>query len=582
MTFLVLASVANSQIDPSRLLRAAGDAPVVWFDPDDHSRGGAVCFSPLASVARLRRGERGDCLIVGRIRLDRRAELRSRLSVDLHDRAVPMTDADLCLHAWVKWGEEFVDHIHGDFAFAIYDGTRREFVCVRDRFGVRMLAWSLHGNACWIAGSLEKLHAVAAIDTGQLDATWISDFLRSGICQDASRSVYASISRLPPAHFLSIELQGPVTRRYWTLQVDGPLHLKTPSDYIEEFHLRLDLAMRDRLPSDRLGVMLSGGLDSSTLAAKALELGTPDLKVFARTWLVGGDVDPEAQASASVARHLGLDQTIIEAERLRFDVFWQSKLTAPPEPGLNVLKPLETQEDSKAMREQAMCWFYGEGPDNALTFEWQMHFQWMVRHRHWGGLADLAAKYLATKSLVDWKTSFQSRLGFGQLRRENDVFPEPDWVRGKGSAESGDSLFGWRPLAHRSFSNPMWSMMFEALDADGDTAGIEWRHPYMDLRVLEFLLATPPVPWARHKLLIRSAMKGRLPDETLRRAKTPLYRDDLGELLLLHLPALPKRGDVIEAFVDLTRLPTEPHSCADVYALTRIAILQHWLKVRHG
>ncbi|NBB23606.1 hypothetical protein GVM20_00520 [Porphyrobacter sp. SLTP] len=582
MAFLVLASAQAGQTDPSPLLRAAGGVPVVWFDPGDHSKGGAVCLSPLATTARLRRGDAGDCLIVGRVRLDRRKELCASLATDQGNQLARLPDAELCLLAYARWGERFVDYIHGDFAFVIYDDTTRELVCARDRFGVRMLAWCRRGEACWIAGSMQDLCAVAAPDAGELDSVWISNFLRSGLCEDPARSVYAGISRLPPAHLLSLGPNGLITERYWALEVAQPLHLKSRSDYIVEFHSRLDAAMRDRLPSGQLGIMLSGGLDSSTLAAKALELGAPGLKIVARTWLVGGEADPEAQASATVAAYLGIEQTVLDGTSMRIDPQWSARATAPPEPSLDVLTPPAYFADTQAMRAQAACWFYGEGPDNALTFEWQMHLKWLVRHRQWGRLPAVVVNYLATKPLADWTTSFQTRLGLCGHRHREGVWPEPNWVRCEGSPNPDNQACDWRPRAHRGLSSPLWQLMFERFDAEGERLGIEWRHPYMDLRVLEFLLATPPIPWARRKMLIRRAMEGKLPEEILRRPKTPLHRDDTAELLRRHLPAMPRPGDAIEDFVDLEKLPEDPASHPDIYALTRVAILHHWLRVQHG
>ncbi len=66
-----------------------------------------------------------------------------------------------------------------------------------------------------------------------------------------------------------------------------------------------------------------------------------------------------------------------------------------------------------------------------------------------------------------------------------------------------------------------------------------WRHPYLDLRVIGFLLSVPPVPWAREKLLMREAMRGRLPDAVLARRKTPLVGAPLADLVATHgLPTL--------------------------------------------
>ena len=112
-------------------------------------------------------------------------------------------------------------------------------------------------------------------------------------------------------------------------------------------------------------------------------------------------------------------------------------------------------------------------------------------------------------------------------------------------------------------------------------AGIDWRHPFLDLRVLEFMLHTPPIPWARRKRLIRQAMAKRLPRAILRRDKTPLHHDLTTELLRRNMPPMPRKGAKVEAFVAIERLPEDPASAEDPNALLRVAILDHWLN-SHG
>ena len=581
MAFLVLAAADRGRIDPEILARVNRAMPVTWFAPDDPGLGGVISLSPLATVSRLRRGDRVDCLVVGRIRLDRRDELRAKLMGQEGDDALCPSDADLCLAAYQRWGAGLVEHIHGDFAFVIYDNVTRELLCARDRFGIRMLAWRRDANSLWIAGSMQDLVATPGFHAGELDPVWISDFLREGVCNDPARSVYSAVHRLAPAHVLSVGPQGLTTKRYWSLAVGGPLQLASPAAYAEEFHARLDAAMRDRLPSDRVGLFMSGGLDSSTLAAKCVHLAGPELKVIARTWLIGGQSDPEAQASARVAEHLGLQQIIVNGDRLLFDSKWQEKPAGNPEPDLAVISPSSRLDDAKSMRSEAACWLYGEGPDNALTFEWQMHLHWLVRQGQWARLPSVLASYLVSKSLVEWRTTVLSRLKRKGMY-QNEVNQDHAWVRGDGSRIECGPINEWRPKAHANLSSALWPSLFEMLETEYAPLGIEWRYPFMDLRVMEFLLATPPIPWARRKRLIRVAMKGQLPAATLRRDKTPLHRDNLSKLLRKHLPAMPRSGDAVEQFVDIGRLPEDPPTHPDIYALTRVAILQHWLKPRHG
>src|SRR5262249_4393136 len=80
----------------------------------------------------------------------------------------------------------------------------------------------------------------------------------------------------------------------------------------------------------------------------------------------------------------------------------------------------------------------------------------------------------------------------------------------------------WRPRAMASFQSANWLSLFECLDPTFAGGSIEWRHPYLDLRMLQFMLRVPPLPLSRGKNIIRLAMRGKLPDEILYRPKTPL------------------------------------------------------------
>ena len=84
-----------------------------------------------------------------------------------------------------------------------------------------------------------------------LDDFWIADFLTSGVCIDADRTVYKGIKRLPPAHCLSATASGCAVRRYWQLGVEDPIHYPKRRQYIDHFEDVLTHAIKDRLPSGR-------------------------------------------------------------------------------------------------------------------------------------------------------------------------------------------------------------------------------------------------------------------------------------------------------------------------------------------
>jgi asparagine synthase (glutamine-hydrolysing) len=158
----------------------------------------------------------------------------------------------------------------------------------------------------------------------------------------------------------------------------------------------------------------------------------------------------------------------------------------------------------------------------------------------------------------------------------------PDFVERTGLRERVEAFQApaphghpWHPRAIGSFGTPVWQSLLGSLEADR-ALGVDWRHPYLDLRVLQFLLSVPPVPWARRKLVMREAMRGRLPREVLERRKTPLAANALHQALSgVDLPPLASSA-ALDPWLDPGRVPRRPHA-ADLEPAVAAHALDHWL-----
>ena len=541
----------------------------------------SICkVSPLAGQAELRTGDQGKLTFVGRVRLDRREELLAELQAQVSELKPDPGDAELVLLAYSVWGDNAIDHLHGDFAFAIYFAANGKLFCARDRVGVRTLAYLQHSGSWWVADSLAELLQVSKFSSQNYDPIWIADYLETGVSNDPARSVYADVKRLAPGHALTITEAGAEVQRYWRLELGDPLILCSPSLYLDRFEALLCASLRDRLPAGTVGIMLSGGLDSSTLAAMSAQLAGAD-RVTGLTMLVCPEQDPETASSAQVAAHLGIRHGQIDADQMLYDPRWYEAKANTAEPALACTTPRARNAVSHAMARDAAVWFYGEGPDNALTFEWRSYLRWLRQRGKWWQLLTSVATYVRTKSLREWRTTLAVWSG-----RKSTFWPEPDtpWVRRpeRQAEPSGTPDLTWRPLALANLRGPLWPAFLEELDAQYAAAGIDWRHPYLDLRLLEFMLHAPSIPWGRRKRLIRKAMAGRLPRAILRRDKTPLHHDLSTELLRRNMPPMPRKGAKVEAYVEIERLPEDAASAVDPNALLRVAILDHWLNAHGG
>ena len=199
--------------------------------------------------------------IVGRIRLDARELLTSRLRARLAEEGSLVSDARLCLHAYAAWGERCVDHLAGDFAFVLWDDARQRLFAVRDQLGKRVLFHARTGAMGMIGDSLDWIARQGPGRDG-LDDYWIADFLTLSWSREHHRTVYRDISRLAPAHLLLWSAAGIHVRRYWQLDVPEPLYLGKRGAYTERFRGLVSLAIADRLPTGRISIAMSSGLDS--------------------------------------------------------------------------------------------------------------------------------------------------------------------------------------------------------------------------------------------------------------------------------------------------------------------------------
>jgi hypothetical protein len=187
----------------------------------------------------------------------------------------------------------------------------------------------------------------------------------------------------------------------------------------------------------------------------------------------------------------------------------------------------------------------------------------------WGRISNWAnrARYVANYSKPAYpawlKGNFESRL---RLRERWSELRSPQ-----------APLHPIRPRAYASLQSPLWQSMFERLDPGVTRVSFEVRQPFVDIRMLRFLLAIPPLPWCRSKYLLRSAMRGSLPDAVLRRKKAtpdvrPLWRFLAN---FCQSPFLP--GEEIGEFIDLQRLPVLP-APEETEEILRVRILNHWLQ----
>lgn len=520
--------------------------------------------------------------VVGRIRLDRRADLIARLGA-AHD----ICTADLVGLAFERWGDDFVENIAGDFCFVALDTARHRIMATRDQLGVRALFYTRVGNIWLISDSLDWL-ARHTPHGQELDDYWIADFLTAGFSREFERTVYRDIKRLPPAHVLQLNREATSIRRYWKLDIAEPVHLESNRDYGDRFRALVRDAIADRMPNSRVGIAMSGGLDSTTLAALTVEQTQDTSRVVAECMHYERVMDiGEGHYAELAARHIGIDLRVRAVDDLVYDPSWRDRGIRPAEPTTSMLDAHHLRAIGQDRSKRAHVWFEGEGPDNALELERGPYLRWLLRQRALGRFGKACFQYASAKGLAGWRQTL------GRYLRRPLPSPQPSviplWLdrqfvedlklgqRIEDLGAGGDSSHPWHPVAVASFTSPVWQGYFATCDFEDSLAPVVHRHPYLDLRVVNFMLSVPPIPWGWKKYLIREAMRTRLPQEILDREKTPLsLHPDVIAARRERLPLLSSET-CLRRFVDVPSLPTVDEAPVKVLGLFAVHALDGWL-----
>jgi asparagine synthase (glutamine-hydrolysing) len=214
------------------------------------------------------------------------------------------SDTEVLPHLYEEFGDGMVQHLNGMFAFALWDSKQRRLLLARDRFGEKPLYWAVFDRTLLFASEPKVLLAHPAVKSSlNLEA------LRRYLSFDyvpAPLTIYQGIHKLPAAHTLTLEDGKIETRSYWCLSYKTKQ--PQPNEIEAAEHLRGLLAesVRMRLVSDvPLGVLLSGGVDSSTIAALAVRASSEPVKTFSISFAESSF--DESEYARAVAKFLGTD-----------------------------------------------------------------------------------------------------------------------------------------------------------------------------------------------------------------------------------------------------------------------------------
>jgi asparagine synthase (glutamine-hydrolysing) len=190
------------------------------------------------------------------------------------------SDTETIVHAYEQWGDACVERLRGMFAFAIWDAPRRRLLLARDRLGVKPLYWTLVGGRLLFASEIKSI-LQSGLVRAQADESKLPEQLSTRSLA-GPETLFKGIRRLMPGHVLAYQDGQVQIRRYWDLPVrEDPAEHLSEADAVRQFRGLLEESVRIRLMADvPLGMFLSGGLDSSAIAALMARMIDRPLQTF--------------------------------------------------------------------------------------------------------------------------------------------------------------------------------------------------------------------------------------------------------------------------------------------------------------
>ncbi len=481
--------------------------------------------------------EDGHLWLTADARVDNRRELKAELE-SKGTRFTSDTDAELILRAYQAWGEDCPKKILGDFAFVLWDSQRQRLFCARDPIGSRPLYYFFDGKSFRWASAPESI-----LDGGRLsrepNLKLICLYL-SNRFDEPGETLYRSVYRLPPAHCMLLEHGQLRQFRYWDVEPDRAIRYRTDAQYGEQFLELFQDAVRTRMRSrGPVGVLLSGGLDSSSVVCTARglqrrqEIPNQGLETFSVTF----DEYPcdERRYIEEVVSRCGSPANYVNYERERPWVDFEQARQYPPllySPTLFINAPLLETARQKGIR----VLLDGMGGDDLLAPAWSDHFADLLRQGRFGSLVTQIRENAALFScsplsllvnqglrpLIPGPVKSACRPLLEPFR--NDGIPS--WVDKASLAKMG--INGRRDRNEPRFRSRVQQGIYRSLANGWNTNvalpmgeaftarfGIEIRHPFLDRRLVEFLMALPPEQLCSRqwpKAVLRRAMQGILPE----------------------------------------------------------------------
>jgi asparagine synthase (glutamine-hydrolysing) len=488
-------------------------------------------------------------------------------------------DTEVILRAYAEWGEHCPAHLEGVFAFALWDEPRQRLLLVRDRLGIKPLYYSYTRDGIRFASTSQALLAAGDLDT-RIDPVALHHHLSLHAVVPAPRTLLRGLRKLPPAHSLVVQPDRRWTLdRYWQLDVRNCTCDLNEWEWIEAAHEALQRAVRKRLEiaDVPVGLLLSGGLDSSLLVALLAEAGCSELLTFS----VGFEDAPEERGNEFEYSDLVAD--LYATRHHRFIIPNSEVLARMPEAVVNMCEPMVGQDAvafyllGERVSQQVKVVQSGQGADEVFG-----GYFWYPR----------------MQALAGTDIERFGALYFDRTHEEVEATIEtpyrgPDYTTPR--VATGLAAFETERFLNRVLAFDVTTLIVDdpvkRVDNMTMAWGLEARVPFLDIALVELVACMPPEVKLRSggKYPLKVIARDLLPDLVIDRPKgyfpVPALKFVRGPVLefmreVLESRACRERGLLQRDYVD-SLLDSPEHALTPILGnkLWHVALLELWLQL---
>lgn len=422
------------------------------------------------------------------------------------------SDTEVILKAYRQWGMECTSRFEGMFAFAIWDDHHEQLLMARDRFGIKPLYYSVMDGGVRFASNTQALLAAGGVDT-DIDPIGLHFQLTLHAVIPAPHTILKGIKKLEPGHWLVVNPDGQMfKKRYWSLNAQRPLDLAEPKDHqawLSQTHDLLQQAVMKRLDAADVpvGVLLSGGLDSSLIVALLAEAGAQDLHTFS----IGFEDVPEEKGSEFEYSDLVVER--YQTKHHKYVVPNAEVLPRLPEAIDAMSEPMVGQDAvafyllSEQVSKDVKVVMSGQGADE--VFGGYFWYPQMVQAE--GSELERFAPLYFDRSHAEWLEAVDARFHIEDVTSHyiQDRLTEPgaDTFLDQVLRLDSTTLIVDDPVKRVDNMTMAW--------------GLEARVPFLDHQLVEAVMSAPPELKLQDggKTLLKRISRGLVPDEVIDRPK---------------------------------------------------------------